>query len=100
MIKFPRLHIAESVLNRISNALEENGPLGLGTATHIPAEMQEAPEVPNTAVLGTAINQKVGEPLAPVSVDPENAQLAGDGMVAASAMGGSPFDGALTGLGA
>ena len=97
MIQFPKMHIAASVLNRISNTLEEKGPLGLSTQKPVAPEMIEQPEVPNPAVISNALNNKIKEPMQAVSVAPEAEADANAGMLEASAMGGSPFDGALIG---
>ena len=97
MIKFPKMHIAASVLNRVANTLEEIGPLGMGSKAPVAPEMQEAPVVASTSALGLGINDKLAEPLAPVAVAPEMETDANNGMLQASAMGGSPFDGALLG---
>jgi hypothetical protein len=89
MIPFPKMHIADSVINRILNTLEDKTTSALEIA---PVEM---PTVPNAEMLGAQIDSKVATP-APVteSMDPESADA---GMVEASALGGSPFNGALLG---
>jgi hypothetical protein len=99
VIQFPKLHIAESVLNRISNTLEERGPLGLASRKPAAPVMQEQPVVPNPDVIGNAINNKIKEPMQAVAVAPEKEADANSGMLEASVMGGSPFDGALIGAG-
>ena len=100
MIKFPKLHIAESVLNRIANTLEERGPLGLGTnkpANAIPDSETMIP--PNPAVLGAEINNQVKTLPGPVAVPPEQQDAANSGMLDAAVTGGNAFDGALLGAG-
>lgn len=99
MIPFPKMHIAASVLNRISNVLEEQGPLGLASRKPMPTELVEPPEVPNPAVIGNAVNNKIAEPSQAVAVEPSREADANNGMLEASVMGGSPFDGALIGAG-
>jgi hypothetical protein len=91
------MHIATSVLNRISNALEENGPLGLSNNQPAPVKLQEPLIAPDPMVLGSEINNQLAQPVAPVAVAPENQVDANNGMLNASVMGGSPFDGALIG---
>ena len=99
MIKFPKLHIAESVLNRIANALDEEGPLGIGSAKpENPQIDSETMIPPNPAVLGMTINNQVREPAAPVAVDPSKEADVESGILESAAMGGSPLDGALMGV--
>lgn len=99
MINFPKLHIAESVLNRISNTLEEEGPLGTANKKAAPAVMQEQPIVPNPDVIGNALNNKIKE-TPPVVAGPEGMEEETNAaMVESAALGGSPFDGALLGSG-
>lgn len=97
MIQFPKLHIAESVLNRISNTLEETGPLGLSTKAPAAPVIQKTPEVPNPTVIGSEIDRAVRTPMQAAGVPPEKEADANSGMLEASVMGGSPFDGALVG---
>lgn len=92
-IPFPKMHIAASVLNRVMNALEgDTQALGLTTL-----EMQTPPIAPNPVTLGAVIDDKVEQPAPPVGVDPAAQPAAEDSMIENSAMGGSPFDGALVG---
>lgn len=99
-IPFPKMHIAQSVLNRISNTLEEEGPLGLTKSKQPEAPMmQEAPVVPQPEMLGTAIDEKIEQPTEPVALAPDAEQSGEDGMLGESIRGGSPFDGALIGAG-
>ncbi len=88
MIKFPSLHIADSVLNRIMNTLEGEGPLN----SPVPA-----PIAPNPLAEGAEIDEKVNAPPMPAEPPPEAQQSAEDGLVSESLQGGSPFDGALMG---
>lgn len=99
MIPFPKMHIAQSVLNRIANQLEERGPLGESNKPPAPVEMQEPPIAPDPLAMGMAIDDKLGAPTAPIGVAPEDEADANNGMLEASALGGSPFDGALIGAG-
>lgn len=85
MIPFPRIHIAESVLNRIANALEGDSPLALPMPAPIP---------PNPQPLGLALDEGLQAPAAPIDAPPGAAQGAFD----ESVQGGSPLDGVL-GLG-
>jgi hypothetical protein len=84
VIKFPKMHIAESALNRLFNAMEDSSSFGV-------ASPMEAPNVPDPTALGVAIE--------PAEVAPEMQEDANAGMVESSMMGGSPFDGALMGAG-
>lgn len=91
------MHIAQSVLNRIANQLEEQGPLGESNKPPAPVEMQEPPIAPDPLVAGIALDDKLQQPTPQVAVPPENETDANNGMLEASVMGGSPFDGALIG---
>lgn len=90
-IPFPKMHIAASVLNRVMNALEEHEPVLGFTAP----EMAAPPTVIDPAVEGAAIEEAANTPPAPVELPPGMEAVANEGMQAESAMGGSPFDGAL-----
>lgn len=97
MIPFPKIHIATSVLNRISNTLEEQGPLGVANHAIQQPKLQEAPIIPNPDVIGNALNNKIKEP-APVVAGPEGMEHETNAaMIETTALGGSPFDGALLG---
>lgn len=89
MIAFPRIHIAESVLNRIMNTLEGDSPLALETAP--------APVVPDPTSLGLALDEELQTPMPPADVPAQDAQDAQTGAFDSSVMGGSPFDGMLVG---
>ena len=90
MIPFPKMHIAQSVINRVLNTIEGNEALGF-----IP---QPAPIPPADPIaLGQQIEQEVETPpVAPV-LQPEQQDAANAGMAESSVLGGSPFDGALMG---
>jgi len=88
MIPFPKLHIAESVLNRIHNFELDQAPLGVPVPS---------PLAPDPTALGVQIEQETEQPVEPVAVPPENQQAADDEMLNASVTGSSPFDGALVG---
>lgn len=96
-IPFPKLHIAASVLNRISNTLEEQGPLGLSNKQPAAPALQMPPIAPNPEALGAQLNQAVVTPPAQIGVPPEMETDANTAMVEASALGASPFDGLLVG---
>lgn len=88
MIPFPKLHIAESVLNRIHNYELDQEPLGIPVAS---------PLAPDPTALGVKLEEETEKPVEPVAVPPANEQVADDEMLNASVTGGSPFDGALVG---
>ena len=88
-IKFPQLHIAESVLNRVFNTLE-------GELQSFNPPM-EAPLVPDPAAEGVAIEEQTATPPAPAAAPPGQEQAVEDGAMASSLTGGSPLDGALLG---
>ena len=89
-VPFPKLHIAESVMNRILNTIEGEPSLGL-------PNLQPTP--PNPTLEGAVIDEKLEQPPEDVSMPPELEQDAEQGMVEESVLGGSPFDGALIGAG-
>lgn len=86
MIPFPKMHIAQSALNRIMNTLE--GKTGV-------FNLIEPPNVPDPQLLGLEIDEEATTPPDPAaSPDPGAAQA---GAIESSLTGGSPFDGALVG---
>jgi hypothetical protein len=89
MIPFPKLHIAESALNRIFNALD-------GEMQSLNPPM-EAPEVPDSTMEGAALEQELETPAPPVSLPPGTEDAAGVGAFESARSGGSAFDGALMG---
>lgn len=89
MIPFPKMHIAESVLNRIQNALEDTGPLSL--------TVMEPPIVPDPLANGLRIEEEAIKTPVEAGPPPGLEQQTEDGLVAESVQGGSPFDGALIG---
>lgn len=99
MIPFPRMHIAQSVINRISNTLEEVGPLGMSNKKPAAPVAQEPPIPPNPSVEGMQIDNRLKSMPPPVAVPPEQETDVNSAMLETSAMGGSPFDGALLGAG-
>lgn len=99
MIAFPKMHIAESVLNRIQNVLEERGPLGMANRQPAPPEIIEPPMIPNPEPVGSAINHNLNKPPAAVAVPPDEEEITNDSMIESVATGGSAFDGALLGAG-
>lgn len=85
MIPFPRIHIAESVMNRIYNALDDVQPM-------FPS-INPAPIPPADPIaLGQQIEEKTAAPIEPVAAadDPVIAGAAEE-----SIFGGSPLAGAL-----
>jgi hypothetical protein len=85
MMRFPRMHIAESVVNRILNTYD-------GVQDLTAPVMDEPPPAPNPAEDGAMLTEalRVTRPVG--SVSPEGAQVA-----AAAAMGQSPLEGLLSG---
>lgn len=88
MIPFPKLHIAESVLNRIHNTMDGKASLG---------ELISPPIAPDPLPLGLAIDEEVQNPAAPTEVPPAQQESADSGAIENSLTGGSPFDGAVAG---
>lgn len=85
MIPFPRIHIAESVLNRIQNTLEDIEPMfpSINTAPIPPAD---------PIALGEQIEEQVQVPTQPVTA-PDDEIAAGASEE--SIFGGSPLAGAV-----
>lgn len=88
MIPFPRMHIAESVLNRIQNAIDDTQPMF--ASFNPPPPMATDP-----AALGLRIEQETEKPAEPVAM-PEDPVAAG--AAEESIFGGSPLAGAVAGL--
>lgn len=88
-IPFPKMHIAQSVMNRILNTIEGEESLSM-TA-------MQPPIPPDSTLEGVALDDKLEQPPPPVAVPPEQTEAVQQGMVENSVMGGSPFDGALVG---
>lgn len=85
MIPFPRMHIAESVLNRIFNAMDDTQPM-------FPS-INPAPIPPADPIaLGQRIEEQTAMPSQPVEMpsDPVEAGAAVEGI-----FGGSPLAGAV-----
>lgn len=89
-IPFPKMHIAESALNRVLNAIEEN-QAGLGLPMPTP-DM-----VPNPTRQSLELDDKLSQPPLPAEPPPGTEQTVNNEMLASSMTGGSPFDGALMG---
>ena len=62
MIKFPRISIAASTVNRILNAADSIGKMGSPAVV-----ARGAPNVPDAAPLGAALDTAIAEPTGPVS---------------------------------
>lgn len=88
MIPFPKLHIAESALNRILNTME-------GHAS--PLQFIEPPLTSDPMQLGLQLDEELTAPAAPSEVPPEQQDGAVAGAEVSSLSGGSPFDGAVAG---
>lgn len=88
MIPFPKIHIAESVLNRIMNAVEDVQPM-------FPSFNPAPPITTDPIALGQQIEEQTSTPAAPVALpdDPMEAGAAVEGI-----FGGSPLAGAVDSL--
>lgn len=62
MIRFPRLHLATSVVNRILNVHD-------GIEAQRAAATDRMPEDPEAAAEGAALDQKLNAPQPPVTAD-------------------------------
>lgn len=89
MIPFPRIHIAESVINRIQNALDDIQPMfpSINTAPIPPA---------SPVALGRQIEEQTEAPLQPTEIPSDDPIAAG--AAESSIFGGSPLAGALDGM--
>jgi hypothetical protein len=85
MIPFPRMHIAESVLNRMQNAIDDTAPL---FPSFTPAPVTPASPI----ALGQQIEEQTETPVQPVAM-PEDPIAAG--AAEESIFGGSPLAGAV-----
>lgn len=70
MIKFPKLHIAQSVMNRILNLQDE---LEAGEAE--PVSAVSPPSIPEATGAGQALDVALAKPVENVSAPPELAGL-------------------------
>lgn len=87
-IPFPKIHIAESVINRIQNTLEDLTPM-------FPS-INPAPIPPADPIaLGQQIEQQTNTPAPPVSMSDDPVEA---GAAQESIFGGSPLAGAVAGL--
>lgn len=88
MIPFPRIHIAESVMNRIYNALDDTQPM-------FPSVNPSPIPPADPIALGQQIEEQTATPPPPVASadDPVAA-----GAAAESIFGGSPLAGAVDAL--
>lgn len=93
-IPFPRMHIAESVLNRIANTLEGVSPLGM--------PMLPPPIPPEPMMQGALLDEQLQTPPGEIAVPSGTEGDAAAGAIEESAMGGSPLAGMIgaTGFGA
>jgi hypothetical protein len=66
LIRFPRMHIAASVVNRILNVADDL-PQRVDIGDRSPTSMETASE-------GVALDAKIQQPLAPVSAEPPLAE--------------------------
>jgi hypothetical protein len=88
MIPFPKIHIAESVINRILNTMDDVQPI---TPSINPNPIPPADPI----ALGQQIEEQTDTQPAPVAVsdDPIEAAAAEETL-----LGGSPFGGAIQGI--
>lgn len=85
-IPFPKMHIAQSAINRIINTLSDGGQLSLPLTT---------PEVPQPGMMGQALDVALTTPPPASGAPPGTEDAAQAGIVDAAATGTSPFNQAL-----
>jgi len=68
MIRFPKVNIASSVVNRILNINDE---INRGQAQAQAASRENSPTVPDTSQTGPALEKALYSPPAPVDAPPE-----------------------------
>lgn len=88
-IPFPRMHIAQSVLNRIMNTLDEIEPPAIA------AVQPEPPIVEEPLDEGLTLDASLEQPLPGTTAN----QQQQEGLLAESVVGGSPMQGALAATG-
>lgn len=88
MIKFPTMHIRDSVMNAIQNGLDD-----LEVAY---PSMQPAPIVPGAAT--SALGQQIEEGTAPAPPVQQTTDTLQSAAVSETLLGGSPLAGMLAGL--
>lgn len=91
-IPFPKIHIAESVLNRIFNTMDDMDAAKSVTSPMLP------PVPPDPTRLGLQLDEEVSTPLMPAAPPAGLEPSADAGMLESSVQGGSPFDGVLGGI--
>lgn len=89
MIPFPRIHIAESVMNRIYNAMMDD------TQLMFPSINPPPPITADPVALGAHIEQATETPAPPVAMSDDPVEA---GAAQESIFGGSPLAGAVAGL--
>jgi hypothetical protein len=82
MLKFPRMHIAQSVVNRIINIANQVQP------SSEPAPIDLIPNVPDPTAQGAAIDAAISTPPGAAAMPPGGE----DAMLAASLEGASPAE--------
>lgn len=85
MIKFPKVHIAQSVVNRILNVRDE-------VDAHAAAKVSRDPAVPDPAAAGAVIDAKLNAPTPDVGDASDPAAAAA---LEATVTGGKPIEGVL-----
>ena len=65
MIKFPKMHVAASVVNRIMNAHHQLNAQAAAPASRPPS----SPNVPDNTQAGVALDAELGAPQMPVTAD-------------------------------
>lgn len=85
-IKFPHMHIAESALNRLMNAIEGETPFTLTSPQPAPVPP------PDPSSLGVKIEDQTSTPTPDVMLPEEEDEI---GVAESIATGGSPFEGMI-----
>ena len=92
MIRFPKMHIAASVVNRIINIRDELNSGRVTIPIPVPAEARE-PEVPDPETLGIGIDEAIGT--TPTELPGAEPGTEANAAVASIAGGGTALEGLI-----
>lgn len=95
-IRFPKMHIAQSVVNQILNAHDE---IERSIAPPVAAEPREAPDVADPTLEGAMLDTKLQQPVSPDMPPPTDGPNGpAVNTLEATLSGGTPLNGLLDGI--